>query len=119
MTDDTTTELIDRKQSCIWLKESICKIDETKPCDDDCSLKTLDFTKESIEKRMKEEEVEIQRLKKEGMFRNRNKIKDKVMGVYVLQKTLKSHFNVIEPHVVDVDLEKVSFPTKGWRTRPQ
>lgn len=120
MTNDTTTELIDRKQSCLWLKNSVCKISDIQVCPDDCSLKTLNFDKESIVKRIKEEEEKVYKLKREGMFRNRNKIKDLVMGIYILQKALNKFFDVIEPHVVDKELEKtVTFPSKGWRIRPQ
>lgn len=114
--------MIYTKDNCLWLKNDICHIKNDELCPDDCDLKDLEFDKESIIKRMKDEEINVKKLKKEGIFRNREKIKDKIMGIYTMQKALNKHFNHIEPKVIDKDIERTdnipSFPTKGWRKKP-
>ena len=116
-------EIVHRKDICPWLKNKICHIEKHEVCPDDCDLKTLRFDKDDIVTRMKEEEKNIQKLKKEGMFKNREKIKDKIAGVYVLQKTLNEHFKHLEPKVMDKDFERTDrvpmFPSKGWRKIPK
>jgi hypothetical protein len=124
-------ELLDEKTICVWLYKSVCKIPEDKSCPVDCSLKGLIFEQDSILAKIKEEEMNIANLKKEGMFRNRQKIRDSVMGIYVLEKTLKEHFNFVAPHVVDKDVEKTGsvkptaekkiegLPPHGWRQLPK
>jgi len=67
-------ELIERKESCVWLKKRVCKITDTKPCPDDCDLKELKFEKDEIIRKMKEEEQNVHKLKKDGIFKNRNTI---------------------------------------------
>lgn len=103
------------KRRCIWLEKFVCKISDDISCPEDCDLKTLKFEKDEIINRMKQEEQNIHRLKKEGLFKNREKIKDIIMGCYVLQKVLIKHFNHIEPKVVDKDLEKLSNTMRTWR----
>lgn len=110
-------EIIER--DCIWLKKEVCHIPSDKPCPDDCDLKTLEFKKEKIIQKMKDEELNVNKLKKEGMFINREKIKDKIMGMYTMQKVLKKHFDYIQPKVVDKDFEVPSFPKSGWRQKPK
>lgn len=108
------TQLSDRNESCKWKLNKICKIEDSVSCPDDCDLKDLKFDKDEIIKRMKEEENEINRLKKEGIFKNKFILQDKCMGIYVLQKALSGHFGVIEPHLVDKDFEKTAnFLTKA------
>jgi len=99
-------QLINRKESCTWLDKKICKIPEDQKCSDDCSLGDLKFNKENIIERMQFEEKEIQRLKKDGLFKNRNTIKDLVMGIVIMQRTLNEHFHHIELKIVDKDIEK-------------
>lgn len=101
-----SSELIDRKENCDWLKKEVCKIPKDTPCPKDCSFVDLKFDKDEIIKRMKKENDEIQKLKKDGLFKNRNKIKDIIMGIYILQKVLSDHFQYIEMKVIDKDLEK-------------
>lgn len=109
-------EITERIQNCVWLKKKVCHIPDINPCPDDCDLKTLKFNSDEIIKRMREEESNIHKLKKEGMFKNRLKIKDKFGGIVVLQRVLKEHFKHTEPHIVDKDIERTPmFPSKGWR----
>lgn len=109
-------ELATRKQNCPWLDKEICHIKEEEKCPDDCDLKDLKFDKDEIIKRMKEEEQNVRKLKKEGMFKNRQVIKDKIMGVYTLGKVLKDHFQHIETRIIDKELEKTPmFLSRGWR----
>lgn len=104
------------KKECIWFSKKVCKKPEQDKCLDDCSLKELFFSKDVIIKKMKEEEKNVKDLKKKGLFKNRNKIKDKIMGIYVLSKTLKEHFDYNESHVVDPEIERTSnLFTKGFR----
>lgn len=117
--ENMTQDII--KRECIWLTKEVCHIKEDEPCPEDCDLKTLNFDKDKIIQRMKEEEAKVKELKKQGMFRNREKIKDKIMGCYSLQKVLKNHFDYIQPKVVDEDFEKsMNFPSGGgWRQKPK
>lgn len=103
------------KDNCIWFSKSVCKIEKDKVCPEDCDLKTLKFEKDEIINRMKQEEQNIHRLKKEGLFKNMEKIKDIIMGCYVLQKIISKEWNHIEPKVVDKDLEKLSNTMHTWR----
>lgn len=93
--DSESGKLISRKDGCVWKLKGICKIPDDKLCPDDCDLKDLEFDKNKIIERMKFEEKEVQRLKKESMWKNRDVIKDRIMGMYVLQKCLKKHFDFI------------------------
>ena len=62
-----------------------------------------------------EEDAEVKDLKKH-MFRNREKIKDLVMGMFVLQRVLKDSFDYDYVRVVDKEFEKVpNFAKGGWR----
>lgn len=103
------------KENCIWFSKKICKITEDNSCPVDCSLRELEFNKDSILNRMKEENNNIKELKKKGIWKNRKEIKDKIGGIMSLQKALKKNFNYVESIVVDKDLEITPFPTKGWR----
>lgn len=105
------------KDNCIWFSKLVCKIKRDIACPDDCDLRTLKFEKDEIINRMKEENENIKKLKKEGMFKNREKIGDLVMGVYIMQKALNNHFHHIEPVVVDTDLEKISNTMSTWRKK--
>jgi hypothetical protein len=78
---------------CLWLEKGICHIGNDTSCPVDCDLKSLRFDKDSIVARMREEEKNIYELKRAGMFKNREKIKDKIGGIYVMQKVLKNHFD--------------------------
>jgi len=105
---EPVTELLERKEKCLWLKNNVCKITEDKPCPDDCDLKSVVWEKDVILDRIREEQENIKKLKKEGMFKNRDKIGDKIAGLWVLENTLKKHFNYAYAHIVDKEVEKTA-----------
>lgn len=100
--------ITNRKENCVWLKKEYCKIPDDVPCDDDCSLKHLKFDKDAIIGQMKDEEKEINKLKTDGMFKNKKVIMDKIAGIFILQKILGTEFQHLETHVVDKDFEKTA-----------
>jgi hypothetical protein len=99
-------ELLDRNERCPWKKNAVCKIPDDKPCPDDCDLKEVAWEQETIVAKIKSEEARVKELKREGMFKNRDAIGDKIMGIYVMERALKVHFNYIPAHVVDPEFEK-------------
>jgi hypothetical protein len=96
----------DVKKNCVWKQKEYCKITEDTVCPEDCSLRSLLFDKDKIIERMKSEEIEIQNLKKDGMFKNKHKIIDLIMGLSVLNKCLVKEFDYKETVVVDKDFER-------------
>lgn len=97
------------------MKEEICKITEDKPCPDDCDMKDLKWDQDAIVARIKEEQQNVKDLKKKGMFKNKHAIKDKIMGIYILEKVLKNKFEYTPVHVVDEEFEKsASFINKAF-----
>jgi hypothetical protein len=101
-------ELITRKEKCLWLNNNICKIPEHTPCPDDCDLKGVDWNKEAIITKIKEEQERVKQLKKEGMFKNRDKIGDIIAGIWVMENALKNNFDYTETHVIDPETEKTA-----------
>ena len=126
--ENQQTELESRSsdfdRSCAWHTNSICAVAADKPCPDDCTLRTVPFTRDGIIKQMRFEESECQCLKREGMFKNRLVIKDKIGGLAAMQKALIRCFKdvPVESHVVDKDIERtvvppksVIVPSRSWR----
>jgi len=115
ITDFIVSARVERN-TCVWYTKEVCKIPVEIPCMNDCSLKTLEFTSDAIIQRMKDENQAIQKLKREGFFKNRKKIVDLLGGTIALHNALKTHFNIINPLIVDKDIEKPIIPPKGgWR----
>lgn len=81
------------KEKCIWRKKGICSSDKLEFCPSDCSLGNLEFKKKAIQKRIKEEEEIVHKLKIRSMWRKRGEIKDRIAGICILSKTLKDYFN--------------------------